>query len=1333
MGYAHTRSLLWGLVLLGGGSLAVLKAEPTSPTAEKAPRSDRAAEYSSQVRPFFQAYCITCHSHKAKKGDLDLERFTSLDEVRKDLRPWQAVLEMLDAGEMPPRKSRQPDTQQRRWLLAWVRGLLDTEARARDGDPGRVVVRRLSNAEFNNTVRDLTGVDLQPARDFPVDGAAGKGFTNVGDALVMSPTLLNKYLAAAKDIASHAVLLPDGFRFSPARTRRDWTDEALAQLRAFYGQYSPDGALPLRPYLSATLRYRDDLAAGRITLDAVAASQKLNPKYLLILWQTLNDRAPSVPLDLIRARWRTAKPQDVEAIVADITAWQRLLWRFVPIGSYRYGNTVRQLPNDPPFAEKLKLQIKPKLVPGQKEVVLYLVSRSCTPGNQGGSIIWEQPRFEGGGKTPLLLRDYADFGRRFEGDPRAAFADSARYLAAIAEAANSRGQPLQALARKHGLDEALLQRWADLLCLAPANGGAVAERPMGRPVPIVPLQLLDSPTTRPQQQAAINGWRPRGQDLHVVISNASNQEEHVPGRVSPHQVAVHPTPTQFVAAVWKSPLDGKVSIHGKVAHAHPACGNGVSWWLEWRRGDRATLLAEGSIDLGKEANLRPRQLELHQGDLLTLAVDPRDGNHVCDLTEIRFTVTESGKSGRTWDLARDVADTILASNPHADRLGNAGVWHFVQGPVRPVAKSALAAGSILERWRSAALDPKQQAQLPDLARQVQALLSGDRPGQEKHPDRLLYDALLSLDGPLLRGMDLTRFGKQVPAGSTRYGLERARFDSASLLVPGTSVVEVRLPAALFVEHTFVVEGRLAPGGPDRVAQLQVLTSPPRADGPFESAVPLLAAPSGPAARRLLAALEDFRRCFPSVISYSRVIPDDEVVCLKLFHREDDFLRRLFLDDEQARRLDRLWSELRFISQFPVTEHKQLPLFIGFVTQDQPKQLLAYFESQREPFRKRAEAFLHEVDSAAPRHIEALTAFAGQAYRRPLTAKEKAEVLRLYDTLRSKKMSHEDAFRTVLTRVLISPSFLFRIEQAPAGNDAQPVSSWELASRLSYFLWASMPDAELRRLAAQDRLQDPRVLSAQVGRMLKSPRVRGLAEEFATQWLHVRDIQQSRDKNEKLFPTYNDELRSALNEEGALFFQDFFQSDRPLQELLDADHTILNETLARHYGIPGVAGPQWRRVSGVKKYGRGGILTLGSVLSRQSGASRTSPVLRGNWVVEVLLGEKLPKPPPGVPQLPEEEAATDATVRQMVEKHARLAQCAVCHQRIDPFGFALEQYDPIGRFRDRDLGGRPVDTKVQLKDGTRFEGVEGMRSAKLALDLLPPLCQQIGDFNNPEKH
>ncbi len=271
-----------------------------------------------------------------------------------------------------------------------------------------------------------------------------------------------------------------------------------------------------------------------------------------------------------------------------------------------------------------------------------------------------------------------------------------------------------------------------------------------------------------------------------------------------------------------------------------------------------------------------------------------------------------------------------------------------------------------------------------------------------------------------------------------------------------------------------------------------------------------------------------------------------------------------------------------------------------------------------------------------------------------------------------------------------------------------MNDWELASRLSYFLWSSMPDQELRNLAEAKKLMRPAVLAAQARRMLKDERTVRLAHEFACQWLHIYDFDSLDEKSERHFPTFG-KLKGAMHEEAILYFADLFQNDGSVLSVFDGDHTFLNEALAKHYEIPGVTGEAWRRVSGVRKYGRGGILTLAATLAKQSGASRTSPILRGNWVSEVLLGERLPRPPKNVPVLPEDEAATQGlTVRQLVEKHTSDPRCASCHVRIDPLGFALEAYDAIGRRRERDLGDRPVETSSKLRDGTELEGLPGLK-------------------------
>jgi hypothetical protein len=329
-------------------------------------------------------------------------------------------------------------------------------------------------------------------------------------------------------------------------------------------------------------------------------------------------------------------------------------------------------------------------------------------------------------------------------------------------------------------------------------------------------------------------------------------------------------------------------------------------------------------------------------------------------------------------------------------------------------------------------------------------------------------------------------------------------------------------------------------------------------------------------------------------------------------------------------------------------------------------------------------------------------------------------------LREEGLPHDDAWRFTVARLLVSPAFLYRAEKPQPGKAPGAVSDWELASRLSYFLWSTMPDPELQTLAAANKLHDPNTLTGQAKRMLRDARVRELSTEFACQWLGVRNFDSHSEKSEQVFPTFT-KLRGDMHEESVRFFVDLFQRDGSVLEVLNADHTFVNEALAKHYGIPGVTGSDWRRVDGTKQYGRGGILTLATTLTQQSGASRTSPILRGNWVVETLLGEKLPKPPKNVPQLPEAETDTELTVRQLVEKHRSVAACAHCHDRIDAFGFALEGYDAIGRKRDKDLGGRVIDVRVELKNGVKFAGADGLRDYLLETrrnDFLHHFCRKL---------
>ena len=1250
--------------------------------------------FATDARPVIARYCFECHSTNAKKGSLDLERFATVEQVRQDIKPWQQMIEQIETGEMPPKDKPQPTAEEKTRLLGWIRGFLETEAKARAGDPGHVPLRRLSNAEYDYTIRDLTGVDLKPAREFPADGAAGEGFTNAAEGLSdISPALLTKYIHASKEIAEHAVLLPDGFRFGQGKTRRDWTDESIAKLRGFYAPYGPDGKLNVAPYVIGIVRHYEILVGGQF--ETVAAKEKLNAKYLKHLWDTLMDIS-SDGMRLLSQRLKMTTIENAPALAAEFTALQNSLWRTVPIGSYRHGASSRQVPVNPPVLESHPLRVEFRPAPGQAEIVVYLHSTELVSSRGGRGVDWHQPRFEAPGKPILMLKDYAKFGPAYELDATAVFAHVEKYLAASCDLAFDGKLKLAEVARARSLDTALLKRWVALLSLDP-KAAAGSDFP-GKLVVPAPVTLFDTPTKN-AAFPAIRGWIKKGSDLPTLMANSSDQLETIPGTVPGKSVIVHPLPKEFVAVAWKSPILGKVKIEVKVQHAHPACGNGVAWWLQHRRDGAASQLGEGTVDLGKAAKPAPFERAVSVGDSLVFAIDARDENHVCDSTQISFTITQLEKPGRVWDLSADVAPAPDKANPHGDS------WSFGWGPTVAVQSPEVTvpANSVLGQWKSVALMPGKADEAGKLAAQVKSLLTTPRmPGGATADDKL-YAALAAGDGPLLRGLDIKPFAKPRPAGR-EFGFPPEAFTpDGSIAGQSGQRFGFRLPAELFRSYTLVVDGRLLVQREDRVVRFSAGTGEyPTNHGP------VVGVRGSKAVRTWETDLDHLRTLLPLYLCFPAVVPVDEVVSLKMFHREDFPLQQLFLDREAAKSLDKLWLEHTFISKQPVAENDYLPQFIGFVTQDQPKELLAYYEGMRPLFQKQADDFEKQLLAAEPKQLDGLLQFAVKAYRRPLAEKEQTDLRALYQAIRKKGAPHDEALRGVLGRVLVAPAFLFRIEKVKSGKDATAIDDWELAARLSYFLWASAPDEELRALAAAGKLRDPKVVAEQVQRMLKDPRTRALAVEFGTQWLHVRGFDTHNEKNEKLFPTFDAALKRAMDEETILFFQDLFQQGRSAAHLLDADATYLNEILAKHYGIPGVTGPQFRRVEKIRQYGRGGILGLASVQTHESGASRTSPTLRGNWISETLLGEKLPKPPADVPKISEEEAGAKLTVRQQVEMHSKAPQCAVCHIRVDPFGFALEKYDPIGRLRTKDLGGLAVDAKAKLKDGTEFEGIDGLR-------------------------
>ncbi|HKB01748.1 MAG TPA: DUF1592 domain-containing protein, partial [Gemmataceae bacterium] len=321
--------------------------------------------------------------------------------------------------------------------------------------------------------------------------------------------------------------------------------------------------------------------------------------------------------------------------------------------------------------------------------------------------------------------------------------------------------------------------------------------------------------------------------------------------------------------------------------------------------------------------------------------------------------------------------------------------------------------------------------------------------------------------------------------------------------------------------------------------------------------------------------------------------------------------------------------------------------------------------------------------AAARTI--LERFATRAYRRPVKPDEVTRLLKLYQFAAGQNEPFEQAVKHALKAVLVSPHFLFRLERDAEPNNPQaihPVSQYELATRLSYFVWSSMPDDELYGLADRGKLRDPGVLEAQVRRMLKDPKAAALGENFAGQWLMLRTFA-TMTPDTRTYRGFDEPLRAAMVRETELYFNHVMGEDRSVLEFLDSDYTFLNERLAKHYGISGVKGNEFRKVTLTDK-SRGGLLTQGSVLTVTSNPTRTSPVKRGKWILENILGTPPPPPPPEVPELPDDShAVLTGSLRQRMEKHRENPSCAVCHAKLDALGFGLENFDGVGAFREMD--------------------------------------------------
>ena len=1325
------------------------------------PAAADAAGFDGEVAGLVRRYCVDCHSTAEKAGEVDLERFATAADVAADPEPWRLAADQLRAGAMPPAGAPQPSREEAAVLRSGVRGELLAIAERTAGDPGPVVLRRLSNYEYGSSLRDLTGVaTLDPGREFPADGAAGEGFTNVGQALVMSPEMVGKYLDAAKEVAAHAVLVPTGIRFSPAMSTRDWTEELLASIRGIYARTTDSGGatsvnlqgiafdtnaggrLPLEKCLAALLAERDALLAGTTSPEEAAARHGVSPRYLAALVDVIRDPAPCLPLDRFRAEFRTAGADDAARLAGMIRPWQEALWTFNTIGHIgkRDGPKAWQTPVVP-LAERREIRLRLPKDPAGSAIPVWFVAGDA--GDRGGAdlALFETVRIVAPGKPDLQLADLRGLVATLA-SRRAALVDS---TAEILGAAATIDRPLDAaatadLAARAGLDAAALGSWFRYL-----GTGQGDVRLEGR---------IEGRVEAHADLPAVKAWT--GAEALTVTANPTDETVKVPGTMRPHSLAVHPTPTRRVVLAWKSPVTATVSIDGVVQHAHVACGNGVTWGVEVRRGGSVVRLASGRAQGEAAVTLGPFDgVTVRPGDVVLLSIGPGGRDHSCDLTAVDLTIRTVGEAPREWDLARDVVPDLLAGNPHADASGTPDVWHFVSEPDGDESDLAvIPRGSLLDRWRAEGDVVVRR----ELAEQVERLLR-DGPGglPEDAPDRTLHRLLTSLTGPLLSAARAELgAAAAVPAAPEALAAAAATspdpalfgirpdggaIDRAALCLAAPAVVRVDLPAELVAGAELVTTATVAEpaaGGPGGSVQARVLLEAPQelaaapdaataarggmwsdGAGAPASANPILV--RDPVRRaELEAQFDTFRATFPAALCYTKIVPVDEVVTLTLYHREDHELSRLVLSDAERLELERLWRELHFVSGDALQLVDAYEQLWQYATQDADP---SAFEPLRQPILDRAAAYRAELVAAEPVHVQAVLDLARRAWRRPLTGTEQVALRGLYAQFRAEGIGHDPAIRALLARVLVAPSFLYRLESAPPGDRPGPVDDHALAARLAAFLWSSLPDTELSSLADSGTLHDPDVLAGQVTRMLRDPKVDRLALQFGCQWLHVADLATLDEKSESHFPEFA-ALRGRMQEEAVRFFADLFRENRPVDWLLEADRTFADPLLAAFYGAgepppDGAPAGAWEPLEGMRARGRGGVLGLAAVLAKQSGASRTSPILRGAWLSETLLGRKLPKPPQGIPVLPE-VPPEGLTERQLTAMHSTQPACMGCHRSIDPWGFVLEGFDAIGRARTRDFAGLPIDARAGLPDrsggegGTiAVEGLDGLRRVLVA--------------------
>ena len=1045
--------------------------------------------YVQRVQPYLQKYCIDCHNANEARGELDLTAFRSPADVINQFRRWQTIVEFVQAAEMPPKEALQPTLEESAALSAAVQEILTLEARKRAGDPGVVLPRRLSNTEYDLSIRELTGVDLQPTRDFPADPAGGEGFDNTGESLGMSPNLLKKYLGAAQLVADHMVLRTTGLSFAPFpvtsyNERRKLTEGALIR---FYEQH----AVTIRDYVEAAWRYRYRSADQQgLSLDAYAAERGLSGRYLTAVWTFLEklDSIPGTPEEF-RNAWAGLPAPDAAGGVP------RALAEFCElIEDYRRELTA-------PEGELIRAN-------AGNWPIQHLDFRAKTAAARD---TFERTHFRPAGLLRTGAIPAAPAERTDEG-----WKISVRVEAAFGA----------------------------------APGRVVLKQPVFSRGDNLPRNAEE------QQQQGVQTLRSVLQASQPDVVTASGFGQHPEGGELPAESVVLQTPAELTFVLRgesRQQLQGLRLLLPVELEASSLSTGSVRVTL-WSGPEKAEV-SGGSTTV------------LISADGETLSQLAGFGEQFCRVFPNRFFYVDSGR-------------------------GLAAGFHLVEGFFRddqPLVRSVLTdaeAAELDQLWR----------ELEFVTQSAETLLRGfvwfERSEREVLHDRR-FDFLNADDPQLVQSDMLTRF-------------ERVYLEKLGVRLRGET---------------------LEPEAPD---------------------------------------------------------------------------------DRQ-----------RMVHQF--------------------------FEDIRRGLQRQGEL----LATAEQRALVDLRAFARRAWRRELTSEDEQTLQALYTRLRTDGQDVEQSLRGVIVGILMSPDYCYMYRETPEGTGAAPLTSLQLATRLSYFLWSSLPDEELLRAAAAGELDTVEQLVRQSRRMREDGRIEVFAREFFGQWLRYRDYPVRDPINAEAFAGYDDALRRAIFEEPTRLITDLIRRDGAVTELLTSDRTFLNARLAAHYGgslqegyqqavrqrgsAAGGVNPdaasedEWVPVSGLRQAGRGGLFGMALILTKNSAGERTSPVKRGFWTIHHLLGQHFPPPPADVPELPKSEQQADRTLRELMAAHVADSQCALCHRHFDWPGLALEGFDAIGRSRTQDAAGRPIDTLAMMPDGREARGVSGLIDyveQRRKADFVRTLCRRF---------